>query len=603
MAMNGSFAGGLADGLRNGVVIGRAYEDSAEARRKRELEKKLAAAMQGNPGEPPAPEGPGLQQIDVAQPVDVGTQGRGDVVGLQPIAMPGQNTAGAGGAASAGTAFGAELSGGSGWDQALVGLDTAVRRSDAQGAPAQKKSPGSVDYLDASDFGQVADGLTRAYRKALELGEPGRAMQLLADREKFVGQHREQAFNAAQSRYQLTGDPNSYVPFVNRFMPGGIEVTSIDKRAEQAGGAPVYDFVGVDTATGKPVQQPISEFMLQSFVRSVSDPKAQQAMVAQQAKSLWEAEQKRREKQLESQLRSDEELRKPRVLGKDQTLYVPDGKGGMRVGAEGSEAGKPKMVTSNKDFANHVMRIFKVDSMEGLGDDQRKQVSGIIATGENINRLNAGTPEGEVLTAGNLASLAQQVQAGTADIVPIRLGGRQFGFGVEHEGQLIRLPVSVVPKQVQEKIRARLSAATASAPGGRPSAGTAQAAPSAATAAAGPAGTSVGAGPSSAPALGGSSSGHDADRPEGVQLDAARAQLHQAEAVVRQLRTKPPGLKAGPEARARHVALLRQAENDVELARAAEQAAADSWARATEGSEITRAAMGRTNGEGVDGQL
>ncbi|WP_313619574.1 hypothetical protein [Achromobacter sp.] len=608
MANYGSFAGGLADGLRNGMAIGQAYDAAKDRKlardadeRRKQLEKEIAQAMAGQTAEQGAPAG--LERVQVAQSVPNGSA-MGDTWGLQPVAVgapaamdktPGLDASAVGLADSAPSAFGG----------------TTLRQAigPTMAAAAEKKSPQPADYLGGGEFGQIADGLTRAYRKALELGEPGRAMQLLADREKFVGQHREQAFNAAQSRYQLTGDPNSYVPFVNRFMPGGIEVTSINRRAEQAGGAPVYDFVGVDTSTGKPVQQPISEFMLQSFVRSVSDPKAQQAMVAQQAKSLWEAEQKRRDKMLESQLRSDEELRKPRVLGKDQTLYVPDGNGGMRIGAEGSEAGKPKMVTSNKDFANHVMRIFKVDSLEGLGDDQRKQVSGIIATGENINRLNAGTPEGEVLTAGNLASLAQQVQAGTADIVPIRLGERQFGFGVEHEGQLIRLPVSVVPKQVQEQIRARLSAATASAPGGRPSDGTAQAAPSAAPAAAGPAGaaraagTSIGAGPASAPASGGSSSGQDADRPEGVQLDAARAQLHQAEAVVRQLRTKPPGLKAGPEARAKHAALLQQAENDVELARAAERAAADSWARATEGSEITRAAMGRTNGEGVDGQL
>ena len=60
-------------------------------------------------------------------------------------------------------------------------------------------------------------------------------MQMLVDREKFIGQHREQAFAAAQGRYQLTGDPNAFIPFVNRFMPGGIEVKSINKRAELAG--------------------------------------------------------------------------------------------------------------------------------------------------------------------------------------------------------------------------------------------------------------------------------------------------------------------------------------------------------------------------------
>lgn len=593
MAMNGSFAGGLADGLRNGMAIAQAYDVSKDRAREREeadrqkrVNREIAAAMGGSRDQLQAPAG--LEPVQGPQAVAAGAA-MGDGPGLQPVATsapvaPATATAQSLGLADVSTA-------GSGLGAAQAGLASAGQSA----AMAQKKSPSPVDYLGAGDFGEVADGLTRAYRKALELGEPGRAMELLADREKYVGQHREQAFAAAQGRYQLTGDPNAYVPFVNRFMPGGIEVKAINRRSEQAGGAPVYDFVGVDTVTGKPVQQPITENMLQTFVRSISDPKAQQAMVAQQAKLLFDAEQKRREQVLASQLRKDEEAAKPRILGKDQTLYTPDGQGGLRVGAQGSEAGKPRMTTSDKDFANHVMRIFKVDSLDGLGDDQRKLVSGIIATGENINRLNAGTPAGEVLTAGNLAALAQQVQDGTAEITPIRLGDRQFGFGVEHEGQLVRLPVSVVPKAVQEQIRARLVAAPAQGGGqAAPAAAApgdaslpAQGAPTVARPA--PAGRAAPATVTPAAAA--------ADSAEGAQLDTARAELRQAQALVRQLRSSPPGLKAGQETRARHAAQLQQAERDVELARVAEQAAAERWARATEGSEFTRAAMGRTTAE------
>lgn len=597
MAMNGSFAGGLADGLRNGMAISRAWDDAADRKRAREeydrkrmVDRKLASEMLGQAAAAAPQAGDvGLQPVPAQRTADSGATMVNDTAGLQPVAVstpvppvaPVAQSVGLADVASGGAGFGARQGGVLG----LAGISPT----------AEKKSPEAADYLGASDFGQVADGLTRAYRKALELGEPGRAMQLLADREKYIGQHREQAFAAAQGRYQLTGDPNAYVPFVNRFMPGGIEVKAITRRSEQAGGAPVYDFVGVDTVTGKPVQQPITENMLQTFVRSISDPKAQQAMVAQQAKLLFDAEQKRREQMLASELRMKEELAKPRLVGKDQTLYTPDGQGGLRVGAQGSEAGKPRMTTSDKDFANHVMRIFKVDSLDGLGDDQRKLVSGIIATGENINRLNAGTPAGEVLTAGNLAALAQDVYAGTADIRPIQLGDRQFGFGVEHEGQLVYLPVSVVPKAVQEKIRARLvaaptqgggqaaPAATAPAEASRP----AQAAPTVAKPA--PAGRAAPAAANPRAAA--------ADSAEGAQLDTARAELRQAQALVRQLRSSPPGLKAGQEARARHAAQLQQAERDVELARVAEQAAAERWARATEGSEFTRAAMGRTTAE------
>ncbi|CUI50431.1 hypothetical protein [Achromobacter xylosoxidans] len=593
MAMNGSFAGGLADGLRNGMAIAQAYDVSKDRAREREeadrqkrVNREIAAAMGGTRDQLQAPAG--LEPVQGPQAVAAG-DAMGGGPGLQPVATsapvaPAMATAQSLGLADVST-------GGAGLGATQAGLPSAGQSA----AMAQKKSPSPVDYLGAGDFGEVADGLTRAYRKALELGEPGRAMELLADREKYVGQHREQAFAAAQGRYQLTGDPNAYVPFVNRFMPGGIEVKAINRRSEQAGGAPVYDFVGVDTVTGKPVQQPITENMLQTFVRSISDPKAQQAMVAQQAKLLFDAEQKRREQVLASQLRKDEEAAKPRILGKDQTLYTPDGQGGLRVGAQGSEAGKPRMTTSDKDFANHVMRIFKVDSLDGLGDDQRKLVSGIIATGENINRLNAGTPAGEVLTAGNLAALAQQVQDGTAEITPIRLGDRQFGFGVEHEGQLVRLPVSVVPKAVQEQIRARLVAAPAQGGGQAAQAAAApgdaslpaQGAPTVARPA--PAGRAAPATVTPAAAA--------ADSAEGAQLDTARAELRQAQALVRQLRSSPPGLKAGQETRARHAAQLQQAERDVELARVAEQAAAERWARATEGSEFTRAAMGRTTAE------
>jgi hypothetical protein len=594
MANYGSFAGGLADGLRNGMDIARAFDVAedrkiarADAEKRKKVDQEIAAQLLGGAAQKNAPAG--LEPVQAAQSVPNGSA-VGDTWGLQPVAVgapAAMDTARAPDASAVGLADSAPGAfGGTGLRQPVA---------PAMAGSAEKKSPQPADYLGGGEFGQIADGLTRAYRKALELGEPGRAMQLLADREKFVGQHREQAFNAAQSRYQLTGDPNSYVPFVNRFMPGGIEVTAINKRAEQAGGAPVYDFVGVDTATGKPVQQPISEFMLQNFVRSVSDPKAQQAMVAQQAKLLWEAEQKRRDKLLDSQLRSDEELRKPRVLGKDQTLYMPDGKGGMRVGAQGSEAGKPKTVTSDKDFASYIMRLNGVESMEGLGEDQRQRVGEIIAIGENINRLNAGTSAGKVLSQANLAALSQQVRAGLGTFEPIQLANGTTGFTVRHEGTRVRVPLSLVPNKVQQMVAARLEGreavpgSSAAAALGPANADSPEPKPASVTT-----GNTGRAAPTAQPAT---------ESAEGAQLDAARTQLRQAQGRVRELRTKPPGLKAGEQARARHAELLMQAERDVELAKTAERAAADRWARATQGSEITRAAMGRPNVEGTNEQL
>ncbi|MBD9433263.1 hypothetical protein IB257_25275 [Achromobacter sp. ACM03] len=588
MAGIGSFAGGLADGLRNGMAIGSAYNRAAEERRAREADKKIAGALAGDDTQQPAQAG--LERIQVPEAVVDGAA-LPEMGGLQrvPLNAPVAPTAGAEpGAAAAGLA---DVLPGAQW-----GAGTAVRPGGSPLAGAlEKKSTQAADFLGGGDFGQVADGLTRAYRKALELGEPGRAMELLAGRERFIGQHREQAFATAQSRYQLTGDPNSFVPFVNRFMPGGIEVTSINRRAEQAGGAPLYDFVGVDTATGKPVQQPITEHMLQSFVQSISDPKAQQAMVAQQAKLLYQAEEKRRDALLASQLRKDEEASKPRILNKDQTLYTPDGKGGMRVGAKGSEAGKPTMVTSDKDFANHVMRLFKVDSMEGLGEDERKRVGDVIAIGENINRMNAGMPGGEVLTPANLAELSQRVRAGTAEFEPVSLEDGGIGFTVRHEGARIQVPLSAVPNQVQQMVAARLE-------GGEPVRASQPQRAARTTAPSASGGAASRRQPAQTRDVAGANSS-ERDNPAGAQLDAARAQLRQAETAVRQLRTSPPGLKAGAQARAEHAAQLEQAERDVELAKVAERAAADGWARATEGSEITRAAMGRANAGGMNGSL
>ncbi|WP_414530983.1 hypothetical protein, partial [Nodularia chucula] len=83
----------------------------------------------------------------------------------------------------------------------------------------------------------------------------------------------------------------------------------------------------------------------------------------------------------------------------------------------------------------------------------------------------------------------------------------------------------------------------------------------------GPAGSPTPATPARASAAPSTAATTPPDSAEGAQLDAARADLRQAEALVRQLRTKPPGLKAGPDARARHAAQLQQAERDVELAR------------------------------------
>ncbi|KCV34148.1 hypothetical protein [Bordetella bronchiseptica] len=299
MAGIGSFAGGLADGMRNGMVIANAVEAGDERRRKRELNRELAAAMLQDAQEPGA--SPGLVPVAVDQPE---LASPGVVQGLQPTARPADMPA----AQAAGP--GTDYSAAAGLSDVAAPQLPAAQRASATGPAAmglERAAQSPMDLLGGGEFGQVADGLTRAYRKALEMGEPGRAMELLVDRERFAGQHRQAAYDTAMGRYQLTGDPNAFVPFVNRFMPGGIEVEGIERRAETAGGAPVYVFKGVDSTTGKKVEQPFSEEMLRNFLGGISNPEAQKAMVAHQAKALFDAEVQRRNKAFESELRTRED--------------------------------------------------------------------------------------------------------------------------------------------------------------------------------------------------------------------------------------------------------------------------------------------------------
>ena len=223
-------------------------------------------------------------------------------------------------------------------------------------------------------------------------------------------------------------------------MPGGIEVKSINKRAELAGGAPLYDFVGLDKATGKPVEQPITENMLQTFVRSISDPKAQQAMVAQQAKLLYEAEQKRRDKLLDSDLRMKEEHAKPRLVGKDQTLYSPDGAGGMRVAAQGSEAaaeagyvgqGSCQLRDAAERRGQHG-RAGPGSTQDGgryCGDRREHQPA------------ECGHASGQDAYPGKLGGVVPASACRTANFEAIPLANGNVGFAVSHEGARVRVPL------------------------------------------------------------------------------------------------------------------------------------------------------------------
>lgn len=90
MAMNGSFAGGLADGLRNGMAIAQAYDVSKDRAREREeadrqkrVNREIAAAMGGTRDQLQAPAG--LEPVQGPQAVAAG-DAMGGGPGLQPVA-------------------------------------------------------------------------------------------------------------------------------------------------------------------------------------------------------------------------------------------------------------------------------------------------------------------------------------------------------------------------------------------------------------------------------------------------------------------------------------------------------------------------------------
>ena len=322
--------------------------------------------------------------------------------------------------------------------------------------------------------------------------------------------------------------------------------------------------------------------MLQTFVRSISDQGAAGDGGAGQAAVRGRAEAAR---QAPGQRPAHEG--EAAAVGRTRPS-IPRMVPAACVWRPGQQAAKPKQVTSDKDLASYVMRLNGVDSMEGLGQDQRKMVGDIVAIGENINRLNAGTPAGKMLTRQTWRRCPSKCVQGPRTL-------RLFRWRTETSALRCRTRarvrvLSMVPNQVQQMVAARLEGALSDAGGAvfgctrrrrlpcrRYPRSVADAAPRAS-------------------AREHSLNSASGDSAEGVQLDAARASCatpRRRAPVARQA----PGLKAGAAARDRHAAEIAKAERDVELARTAERAAAERWSRATDGSPIARAAMGQTTAE------
>ncbi len=367
---SGGFAAGLAQGLQNGVELYGAYQEGRQRKKDRETDAAIADAMKAKGLDPETsspmmlaagPQTSGaetmpvqVQEPTMAQPSATQPPEQAQAYPVRMSEPTMEQSAGVPQDAS-GQAAGLQA-------PAVPGLALAVQQdqqADTLGLGKKKDNPAPQGFLSGGEFGDMAESLTRGIRKALELGAPGKAMELLVAREKTIGQYRDQAFGEAMSRFDLTGDPNAFVPFVNRFAPTGIELRSIEKRPETAGGQPVYIAHGINHETGQPVQQPFSQQTLTQFLSTIGDGRGYRTMFAEQAKH-WYDMQAFKEKE---RFKTDEGIRK---AGAEHGMTLSE------IGARGAEQRKTdaaKGSVDNKTAAPSEVRTAKWLIENGVAKD------------------------------------------------------------------------------------------------------------------------------------------------------------------------------------------------------------------------------------------
>ncbi|MFY3305231.1 hypothetical protein ACOTEY_29025 [Achromobacter xylosoxidans] len=428
MAMNGSFAGGLADGLRNGMAISQAWDAMDERERSRQAQKEIAAQLrQGSNLDVQRPGDVGMQPIRVGPNASAGGgMALGDVGGLTPLPTPGREAeSGATGpaAVSMPVAEAAGLPSGGEWGRVLQGLPKVD--SQAPGNSAEPDSrPGLRDH-----YGNVADGLMRAYNKALELGELDQAGKLLVEHERYAGKFRDRAYSAARSRYDLTGDPSGFVGFVNQFTPGGIEARSIERMDQAAGGAPMYMFKGYDPINKKEISQPITQRMLDSYVQAIGDPEGQKAMFAKQYQDLQALALARQKAQIDADAKVDVrnrthslDMEKTLAGAKGQVVDTPygvivvdpqtgqakpaTGVGGAPIMGDKAQAKAKADRTRNEEMVN-------ADSaLGGLTDsvDRLKSAAEEIMGSKDLGRITGISGQFPSIPGGGAANLEAKLQ-------------------------------------------------------------------------------------------------------------------------------------------------------------------------------------------------
>lgn len=473
---SGGFAGGLAAGFRNGVGLVNDYERTQRLKSNREKEArdqealdKIAAAqadaVQGKNSQV------GLQPIDLRNVQAAPSVDTKQSIGLSPIEpdRPSGDVAQSAGIALASGQQAATMpqlgiqQGGTPLVDLTQPSDTApgglTRITEDRTlaptqprAPAQPGQPGlSPQAPQGAEMDQALRGLTAGIREAWSQKRPDKALELMVQREKIANVNRGQAYDQAFSQYQLNGDPNAFLPFVNNHLATGLHVDEIKQVQATKDGMPIYTINGTDLSTGKAFTKPVSGGMFNSFIQGIRDPKTQQAMFAQQAEQAFKA-QKALQEHL---LKVDLEKSKPVKVGENER--VVDGKGNVIAQGAGLDTSNnvggmtqkqlKALQDRNKGLSSYVFKLNGVDSMQGIGDDQRAVVASTIALGEGINKLN---PDLNTLGDANVAQISTDIINGKASIQPVRVPGG-IGYATIHQGEQVLIPPSSVPMSIRQR--------------------------------------------------------------------------------------------------------------------------------------------------------
>ncbi|MFA5663441.1 hypothetical protein [Castellaniella sp.] len=466
MAISGAFAGGLAQGFGNGLQM---YEAFMKAKTKKEIRDAMKSdSRAADPAIPSMSVDPvGLQdsgaQAFAVKPPMMGTQASGEIVGqpaqplvqspimTQPVDTQG-NPLGAAEAypvGNAGQSSGPGIQTALQQDQLAEQLGTVKKKdaplNESQVAQSAGNSlPQSSDgYLGGGEFGQMADSLNRGLYKALELGAIDEALNLLVVREKTIGQYRDQALGEAMSRFDLTGDPNAFVPFVNRFMPTSIRFDKVETGGQTADGQPVYVARGVNTETGKPFEHVLSRDTFMRYVSAAGDGAAYRKMFVDQAQYLHDM-QKFKEQE---RFKTDERVREKTTLDEKgidasdkEPAIVKTANWLIRTGAAKSSADAYRMARNlgGKNREDYALEYAKIrmkgqESPFGVPDKDAITLTEALNEGRAAYDQNVGGGgDGSGSTPGQAASPGGKLPDAKPGMV---LNGYRFKGGDENKSE------------------------------------------------------------------------------------------------------------------------------------------------------------------------